>query len=492
MTCSMVRLTTSPPCLPHLNCTLTTSPIYLTGTQGKSSQSSLAVIAAVSPLVRAILSPSCCHPLPTYNLVLPQFEEAVVALLVQFVTEGMVVASLRECSQVIDMMKVLGVDTKHVMIEKNDARVREFKMEDTENIFPDCEHLEEVKIENTNIDFDEESSIVDRDENSALSEIIGARLTSLLSNKPRSRQQTVNIDDSVSTRPVLARKKNKMLDKLMDDAGGTSKELNISPGIDFSNYKNIPVCVTGDNDDVKPQQITQFSAAGLCPLLRENVTKSGYKLPTPVQMNAIPIILAGRDLMCCAETGSGKTAAFLLPIIQKLISSQADSGIGSPTACPQALVITPTRKLALQIYNEAKMFALGSMVKPVVACGGIDTESQERMLGEGCNILVTTLRRLLVYVGKGKVSFSNIQFLVLDEADRLFDFGFFPELCCCLNNPSMPTMRERQTLMFSKSFPDDLQKKAQDFLYDYFFLTVGRVGTVCREAWQTETGLRRQ
>ena len=155
------------------------------------------------------------------------------------------------------------------------------------------------------------------------------------------------------------------------------------------------------------------------------------------------------------------------------------------------------------------MFALGSMVKPVVACGGIDTVSQERMLGEGCNILVTTLRRLLVYVGKGKVSFSNIQFLVLDEADRLFDFGFFPELCCCLNNPSMPTMRKRsvahfslsslfclyifrQTLMFSKSFPDDLHKKARDFLYDYFFLTVGRVGTVCREAWQTETGLRRQ
>ena len=156
-----------------------------------------------------------------------------MALLVQFVKEGMVVASQRECSQVFDMMQVLGVDTKHVMIEKNDVRVREFKMEDTENIIPDCEHLEEVKIENTNIDFDEESSIVDRDENSALSEIIGARLTSLLSNKPRSRQQTVNIDDSVSTRPVLARRKNKMVDMLMDDVGGTSKELNISPGIDF-------------------------------------------------------------------------------------------------------------------------------------------------------------------------------------------------------------------------------------------------------------------
>ena len=198
--------------------------------------------------------------------------------------------------------------------------------------------------------------------------------------------------------------------------------------------------MTGNN---KPKEIVQFAAAGLRPMLLENVTKSGYKVPTPVQKNAIPIIMAGRDLMACAQTGSGKTAAFLLPIIHKLISSQADSGIGSPTACPQALVITPTRELALQIYNEARKFAQGSMIKPVVAYGGTSTGYQAKKLSEGCNILVATPGRLLDYVEKGKVSFVNLQFLVLDEADRMLDMGFMPEIQKCTEDPNMPEKGKR-------------------------------------------------
>merc|ERR1719427_1668486 len=127
--------------------------------------------------------------------------------------------------------------------------------------------------------------------------------------------------------------------------------------------------------------------------------------------------MAGRDLMACAQTGAGKTAAFLLPIIHKLISTQADAGVGSSAASPQALVVTPTRELALQIYNEARKFAQGSMVKPVVAYGGTSTGYQARKLAEGC---------------------KNLQFLVLDEADRMLDMGFMPEIQKCVDDPNMP------------------------------------------------------
>jgi len=259
-------------------------------------------------------------------------------------------------------------------------------------------------------------------------------------------------------------------------------KLGITSGINFGKYENIPVSVTGDN---KPEPLKAFSSAGLRPMLMENVTKSGYVVPTPVQKNSIPIIMAGRDLMACAQTGSGKTAAFLLPIIHKLISSQADSGIGASTASPQALVITPTRELALQIYNEARKFAQGSMIKPVVAYGGTSTGYQARKLQEGCNILVATPGRLLDNVEKGRVSFKNLEFLVLDEADRMLDMGFMPEIQKCTEDPNMPEKGKRQTLMFSATFPDDIQTAAQDFLHDYLFLTVGLVGGACVDVEQT-------
>jgi len=258
-------------------------------------------------------------------------------------------------------------------------------------------------------------------------------------------------------------------------------KMGISSGINFAKYENIPVSVTGDN---APTAIAQFSTAGLRPMLMENITKCGYKIPTPVQKNAIPIIMAGRDLMACAQTGSGKTAAFLLPIIHKLISTQAESGTGSSTASPQALVITPTRELALQIYNEARKFAQGSMIKAVVAYGGTSTGYQARKLAEGCNILVATPGRLNDYVEKGTISFSNLQFLVLDEADRMLDMGFMPEIQKCTENPNMPEKEKRQTLMFSATFPDDIQTAAQDFLNDYLFLTVGLVGGACSDVTQ--------
>merc|ERR1719187_1091952 len=258
----------------------------------------------------------------------------------------------------------------------------------------------------------------------------------------------------------------------------------IASGINFAKYDDIPVEVTGDN---KPSPIRSFGSAGLRPILVENITKSGYKVPTPVQKYGIPIIMAGRDVMACAQTGSGKTAAFLLPIIHKLIESGAECGAGDSAASPQCVVITPTRELAVQIHNEARKFAQGSMVKSVVAYGGTSVFYQAGQLQRGCNILVATPGRLLDFVEKGRVSFANCKYLVLDEADRMLDMGFMPEIEKMVEDPNMPKKApegDRQTLMFSATFPDEVQESAQEFLNDYLFLTIGLVGGACSDVRQ--------
>jgi len=257
----------------------------------------------------------------------------------------------------------------------------------------------------------------------------------------------------------------------------------ISTGVNFRNYDHIPVKVTGENN---PPGIEKFEEAGLRPLLLENVQKSGYSIPTPVQKNGIPIIMNDRDMMACAQTGSGKTAAFLLPIIHKLIESDSSDGSGESSSKPQCIVVTPTRELARQIYDQARKFAQGSMVKCVVAYGGTSVGYQASQLAKGCNILVATPGRLLDYVEKGRVSFVNLKYLVLDEADRMLDMGFMPEIKKCVEDPNMPAKEERSTLMFSATFPDEIQEAAQEFLReDYMFLVVGMVGGACKDVSQT-------
>ena len=165
--------------------------------------------------------------------------------------------------------------------------------------------------------------------------------------------------------------------------------------------------------------------------------------------------------------------------INKLICSNDDPGTGAFSASPQALIITPTRELARQRHDEARKFAQGSTIKSVVSYGGTGTGYQTRKLHEGGNILVATPGRLLDFVQKGKVSLKNLEFLVIDEADRMMDMGFMPEIQKCIEDPNMPEKGKRQTLMFSATFPDDIQTAWQDFLHEYLFLTVGLVGGAC-------------
>jgi len=257
----------------------------------------------------------------------------------------------------------------------------------------------------------------------------------------------------------------------------------IDSGINFSKYDNIKITVDGEN---RPPPIFKFTEAGLCKLLVSNVDRAGYKTPTPVQKNALPIIMAGRDLMACAQTGSGKTAAFLLPMINKMIETRAEgrSAHGGRVS-PQAVIITPTRELAIQIHDEARKFAGGSNVISQCVYGGTSVMSQREMLNRGCNILVATPGRLLDFVERGYISFSQVQFLALDEADRMLDMGFMPDIRRCVGNPTMPAKNLRQTLMFSATFPDEVRRSARDFLHNQLFLQVGLVGGACTDVKQS-------
>ncbi|KAJ7988193.1 hypothetical protein DPEC_G00321070 [Dallia pectoralis] len=253
-------------------------------------------------------------------------------------------------------------------------------------------------------------------------------------------------------------------------------------GINFDKYDDILVDVSGSNP---PKAIMTFEEAALCESLNRNVSKSGYKKPTPVQKHGIPIISAGRDLMACAQTGSGKTAAFLLPILQKLMADGVAASRFSEVQEPEAIIVAPTRELINQIYMEARKFAHGTCVRPVVVYGGISTGYTIREILKGCNVLCGTPGRLLDVIGRGKIGLSKLRYLVLDEADRMLDMGFEPDMRKLVSSPGMPRKEDRQTLMFSATYPEDIQRLAADFLkMDYLFLAVGVVGGACSDVEQ--------
>ncbi|XP_044043855.1 probable ATP-dependent RNA helicase DDX4 isoform X2 [Siniperca chuatsi] len=254
-------------------------------------------------------------------------------------------------------------------------------------------------------------------------------------------------------------------------------------GINFDKYDDIMVDVSGTNP---PQAIMTFDEAALCESLRKNVSKSGYVKPTPVQKHGIPIISAGRDLMACAQTGSGKTAAFLLPILQQLMVDGVAASQFIELQEPEAIIVAPTRELINQIYLEARKFAFGTCVRPVVVYGGVSTGHQIREILRGCNVLCGTPGRLLDMIGRGKVGLSKLRYFVLDEADRMLDMGFEPDMRRLVGSPGMPSKENRQTLMFSATYPEDIQRMAADFLKtDYLFLAVGVVGGACSDVEQT-------
>uniref|UniRef100_A0A6A7FVL6 RNA helicase n=2 Tax=Hirondellea gigas TaxID=1518452 RepID=A0A6A7FVL6_9CRUS len=256
-------------------------------------------------------------------------------------------------------------------------------------------------------------------------------------------------------------------------------------GINFDKYDDIPVEATGN--DV-PEPISSFNDCKLTEIIKNNIALTKYDRPTPVQKYAIPFILAKRDLMACAQTGSGKTAAFLVPILNQIyeggpLQNVPRSG-GRSKQYPLALVLAPTRELATQIYDEARKFAYRSRVRPFVVYGGADVGSQMRDLGRGCHLLVATPGRLSDMIDRGKIGLDYCKYLILDEADRMLDMGFEPQIRRIVQDEKMPTTGVRQTLMFSATFPKEIQRLAQDFLENYIFLAVGRVGSTSENITQ--------
>jgi len=262
-------------------------------------------------------------------------------------------------------------------------------------------------------------------------------------------------------------------------------------GINFDKYQDIPVEASGRNI---PDPIDSFADSELHELMKFNINLSGFDIPTPVQKSSVPIITHGRDLMACAQTGSGKTGAFLFPILSSCFKT------GPPTipknntnrydsymqnCCyPVALVLAPTRELAIQIFDEAKKFSYRSWVKPCVVYGGQRMLDQVRELQKGCDLLVATPGRLCDLIDRGRISLCLVRYLVLDEADRMLDMGFEGQIRNIVEQNDMPT-EDRQTLMFSATFPSDIQILARDFLKDYIFLTIGRVGSTSENITQT-------
>jgi len=258
-------------------------------------------------------------------------------------------------------------------------------------------------------------------------------------------------------------------------------------GINFDRYEDIPVEATGND---APSGIETFEEASLGEIIASNIQLAQYKKPTPVQKHAIPIIKGKRDLMACAQTGSGKTAAFLVPILSRIYEEgpfENDSGGqsgGRRKQFPLAVVLAPTRELASQIYDESRKFVYRSCIRPCVVYGGADVGTQMRDLERGCHILVATPGRLVDMIQRGKIGLEAVKFLTLDEADRMLDMGFEPQIREIVEKNDMPGVGKRQTLMFSATFPKEIQILARDFLDNYIFLAVGRVGSTSENITQ--------
>jgi superfamily II DNA/RNA helicase len=223
-----------------------------------------------------------------------------------------------------------------------------------------------------------------------------------------------------------------------------------------------------------------FSSLNLDPQILRAVEEEGYTEPTPIQAQAIPHVLAGRDLMAMAQTGTGKTAAFTLPLLQLLLPHASTSA--SPARHPiRALVLTPTRELAIQVEESVETYSKHVPLRSTVVFGGVDIKTQKPALMKGVEILVATPGRLLDHVESKNLMLNQVQVLILDEADRMLDMGFMPDLKRILT--LLP--KQRQTLLFSATFSDEIKKLAQDFLVNPVTVEAERRNTAAETVKQS-------
>ncbi|MFM1988396.1 MAG: hypothetical protein RJA99_1353 [Pseudomonadota bacterium] len=223
-----------------------------------------------------------------------------------------------------------------------------------------------------------------------------------------------------------------------------------------------------------------FDDFGLAEPIRRAVAELGYREPTPIQAQAIPVVMSGKDVMGAAQTGTGKTAGFALPILHRLLPLA--NGSASPARHPvRALILAPTRELADQIYNNVAAYAKHTPLRSAVVFGGVDMKPQTLALRNGCEVLIATPGRLLDHVEQKTTNLSQVQILVLDEADRMLDMGFLPDIQRIINLLN----KDRQNLMFSATFSGEIRKLAESFLNSPQLIEVARRNALAETVTQS-------
>jgi ATP-dependent RNA helicase RhlE len=213
-----------------------------------------------------------------------------------------------------------------------------------------------------------------------------------------------------------------------------------------------------------------FAELELAPEVLNAVRDAGYTHPTPIQQQAIPLALAGRDLIGLAQTGTGKTAGFTLPIVNNLISAPLTDSKGESLHRVRVLILTPTRELAAQVEESFRKYGKYTDLRVVPIFGGVGLEPQSKALRRGVDVVVATPGRLLDHMERQNVVFDDLEVLVLDEADRMLDMGFAPQL----NRIVSEIPRYRQTLLFSATMPPEVEALARKYLRQPVVVQVGR------------------
>src|SRR5882757_4343958 len=230
----------------------------------------------------------------------------------------------------------------------------------------------------------------------------------------------------------------------------------------------------GSNNETSPGPVgpnssseVRFEDLGLSPQLLKAVADSGYTTPTPIQARGIPLVLQGKDLIGIAQTGTGKTASFTLPMIEILARGRAKARM------PRTLILEPTRELAAQVAESFERYGKYNKLNMALLIGGVSFDDQDRKLDRGVDVLIATPGRLLDHFERGKLMLSQVQILVIDEADRMLDMGFIPDVerICKL----IPFTR--QTLFYSATMPPEIQRLTEQFLHNPVRVEVARPAT---------------
>ena len=221
--------------------------------------------------------------------------------------------------------------------------------------------------------------------------------------------------------------------------------------------------------DPKP---VAFETLGLEASLLEGIRVRGFSATTPIQSAVIPIVMDGDDLIGCADTGTGKTAAFLLPILNRMLRARAAAP--DERGFTRVLILAPTRELCVQIEDDVQGFTYHTDLTSIAVYGGVPMDGQERALKSGVDIVVATPGRLMDHMRNGAVAFDKLDTLVLDEADRMMDMGFWPDVRRIVS--ALPDSAARQTLLFSATMPDEVMRLADEVVCDPKFVQIGSAG----------------